>query len=79
MPHFTYTSPPRPSHSPHADLLLLLLLTANTFGVESGCGYTFPVEEELAALRDAGFDSACLWRAPPIAVVKATKSAAFGE
>lgn len=34
----------------------------------------FPVEDELAALTDAGFDAACLWRVAPVTVVKATKS-----
>ena len=34
----------------------------------------FPVEDELAALTDAGFDAACLWRVAPVTVVKAAKS-----
>ena len=34
----------------------------------------FPVEDELAALTDAGFDPACLWRVAPVTVIKATKS-----
>ena len=29
----------------------------------------FPLDEELAAMRDAGFDAECIWREGPIAVV----------
>ena len=36
----------------------------------------FPVEDELAALTDAGFDAACLWRVVPVTVIKAAKAAA---
>ena len=39
----------------------------------------FPLEDELAALTDAGFDAACLWRVVPVAVIKATKSTGQGE
>ena len=39
----------------------------------------FPVEDELAALTDAGFDAACLWRVVPVTVIKAVKAAAQGE
>ena len=38
----------------------------------------FPVEDELAALTDAGFDAACLWRVVPVTVIKATKSTETG-
>lgn len=34
----------------------------------------FSVEDELAALTDAGFDAACLWRVVPVTVIKATRS-----
>ena len=34
----------------------------------------FPVEDELAALTDAGFDAACLWRVVPVTVIKAAKA-----
>ena len=34
----------------------------------------FPLKDELAALTDAGFDAACLWRVVPVTVIKATKS-----
>lgn len=39
----------------------------------SGEDTYFPLEEELAALEDAGFDAVCLWRAVPLAVVRAVK------
>ena len=39
----------------------------------------FPLADELAALTDAGFDAACLWRVVPVAVIKATKSTGQGE
>ena len=41
----------------------------------SGEDTYFPLEEELAALEDAGFEAACLWRAAPLAVVRAVKRA----
>ena len=34
----------------------------------------FSVEDELAALTDAGFDAACLWRVVPVTVIRATRS-----
>ena len=39
----------------------------------SGEDTYFPLEEELAALEEAGFDADCLWRAVPQAVVRAVK------
>ena len=39
----------------------------------------FPVEDELAALTDAGFDATCLWRVVPVTVIKAAKSTALSE
>ena len=39
----------------------------------------FPVEDELAALTDAGFDATCLWRVVPVTVIKAVKAAARDE
>ena len=39
----------------------------------SGEDTYFPLEEELAALEEAGFDAVCLWRAVPQAVVRARK------
>ena len=39
----------------------------------SGEDTYFPLEEEFAALEDAGFEAVCLWRAVPLAVVRATK------
>lgn len=39
----------------------------------SGEDTYFPLEEELAALEEAGFDAVCLWRAVPQAVVKAVR------
>ncbi len=39
----------------------------------SGEDTYFPLEEELAALEEAGFDAVCLWRAVPQAVVRAVK------
>ena len=39
----------------------------------------FPLEDELAALTDAGFDATCLWRVAPGTVIKAAKSTAQGE
>ncbi len=39
----------------------------------SGEDTYFPLEEELAALEEAGFDAVCLWRAVPLAVVRAVK------
>ena len=41
----------------------------------SGEDTYFPLEEELAALEEAGFDVDCLWRAVPLAVVRAVKPA----
>lgn len=35
----------------------------------------FPLEEELAAMRAAGFDAACVWRRGPMAVVAGRKAA----
>ena len=34
----------------------------------------FSVEDELAALTDAGFDAACLWRVVPVTVIRAARS-----
>ncbi len=39
----------------------------------SGEDTYFPLEEELAALDEAGFEAACLWRVVPLAVVRAVK------
>ena len=39
----------------------------------SGEDTYFPLEEELASMEDAGFEAACLWRAVPLAVVRAVK------
>ena len=39
----------------------------------SGEDTYFPLEEELAALEEAGFDAVCLWRAVPQALVRAVK------
>ena len=39
----------------------------------SGEDTYFPLEEELAALEETGFDAVCLWRAVPQAVVRAVK------
>ena len=39
----------------------------------SGEDTYFPLEEELAALEEAGFDAVCLWRAVPQAVVRAVR------
>ena len=39
----------------------------------SGEDTYFPLEEELAALEEAGFDAVCLWRSVPQAVVRAVK------
>ncbi len=36
----------------------------------------FPVEDELAALTNAGFAATCLWRVVPVTVVKAIKATA---
>ena len=54
-------------------------------GIAEECAYShfeewadedtyFPVEDELAALTDAGFDAACLWRVVPVTVIKAAKA-----
>ena len=39
----------------------------------SGEDTYFPLEEELAALEETGFEAVCLWRAVPQAVVRAVK------
>ena len=39
----------------------------------SGEDTYLPLEEELAALEEAGFDADCLWRVVPLAVVRAGK------
>ena len=44
----------------------------------SGEDTYLPVEDELAALKEAGFAADCLWRVVPITVVKAVKPAAGG-
>ena len=44
----------------------------------SGEDTYLPVEDELAALRSAGFAAECLWRVVPITVVKAVKPGAGG-
>ena len=38
----------------------------------------FPLEDELAALADAGFDATCLWRVAPGTIVKAIKATEQG-
>ena len=44
----------------------------------SGEDSYFPLEDELAALKGAGFSAVCLWRVVPITVVKAVKPGAPG-
>lgn len=39
----------------------------------------FPVEDQLAALTDAGFDATCLWRVVPVTVIRAAKPTAPSE
>ena len=41
----------------------------------SGEDTYFPLEEELEALGDAGFEAACLWRAEPVTLMRAVKPA----
>ena len=45
----------------------------------SGEDTYFPLEEELAALEEAGFDAVCLWRAVPQAVVRAVRRPQAGS
>jgi hypothetical protein len=41
----------------------------------SGEDTYFPLEEELEALGDAGFEAACLWRVVPVTLMRAVKPA----
>ena len=44
----------------------------------SGEDTYFPVEDELAALKEAGFEAVCLWHVVPVTVVRAVKPVASG-